>query len=79
MPKGKKIQKEVETTVVEKEIATPQEKKFPFKFTCNVSIWGNVFAKDTIINLSEEELMIYRPYVCCSEETSTQKKPCKRC
>jgi hypothetical protein len=77
MPKGKKIQKEVIETPVK--IESKEPKKFCFRFTSSVSIWGNVFQKDTLINLSEEELKIYRPYVICHDETSIQKKPCKRC
>ena len=68
--------------VVEKKVevktAPKAEKRFPFKFIGNTLIGWTVFAKDTIINLTEEELKIYRPYVCCPEKTPI-KQPCKRC
>lgn len=76
----KKVDKKVNVAKVDEvkeEIKTV--KRFAFRFTSNVSIWGTIFAKDSIINLSEEELVAYRPYVICHDETSVQKKPCKRC
>lgn len=66
------------TQAISKPVEPKKVEKFTFVFACNLSIGWKVYAKDSTIELTEEELKIYRPYVKCPEET-IKKQPCKRC
>lgn len=70
MAKKKKTNTQTETkTTIEKKC---------YKFVENTFLWGIVYAKDSCIKLSKEELSVFWPYVKVCDKT-TGKKPCKRC
>lgn len=77
MHKKKKTVVSEKTEVETETIKVPKTK--PYYFKDNVFLGGQVYQKDSCINLTEDELKTFQEYVYEKKVPFVWKKPCRRC